>query len=305
MKKETFILHSESDGLDISCLMILPEEEPKALLQIAHGMCGCKERFLPFMEYMASKGIACIANDHRGHGESILTAEDLGYMYDGGYEALVSDMRMVFEFVSDSYPTAPFYLLGHSMGSLASLLYSRRWPESLAGVILCGIPYYDPTFFHPYPLLKFLCNSGYGRMKFPLLQNIGSARYNHRFADEGPLAWTCSDPDVRKALLSNPHCNFTFTLNGYMNLTGMLKEVYSSDSWINTFMPGHILMLSGADDPCTSYGRSLDIIYLMMNNYCLGEMSVKRRTYPRMRHELLNEIDKELVWNDILKFLHS
>ena len=305
MKKEKFILCSSSDGLKISCLMVHPEGKPKALLQIAHGMCGCKERFLPFMEYMASKGIACVANDHRGHGESILTAEDLGYMYDGGYEALVSDMRMVFEFVSDSYPTAPFYLLGHSMGSLASLLYSREWPESLAGVILSGIPYYEPTFFHPYALLKYLCDSGYGRMRLSRLQNIGSARYNYRFADEGNMAWVCSDPDVRKELLSNPNCNFTFTLNGYMNLTGMLKKVYSSDSWVNASLPEHILMLSGADDPCTSYGRSLDIIALLMNNYCLKDINVARHTYPKMRHELLNEINKEKVWSDILKFLNS
>lgn len=203
MKKENFILRSESDGLGISCLMILPDGKPKAYLQIAHGMCGCKERFLPFMEYMADKGIACIANDHRGHGESILAAEDLGYMYDGGYEALVSDMRMVFEFVSDSYPTAPFYLLGHSMGSLASMLYSRKWPESLAGLVLIGIPYYEPTFFHPYTFLKHLCDSGYGRTRLFRLQNIGSAWYNYRFADEGNMAWVCSDPDARKELLDN------------------------------------------------------------------------------------------------------
>ena len=64
MKKENFILRSESDGLGISCLMILPDGNPKAYLQIAHGMCGCKERFLPFMEYMAGKGI-CMMEDMR------------------------------------------------------------------------------------------------------------------------------------------------------------------------------------------------------------------------------------------------
>ncbi len=305
MKKENFILRSESDGLEISCLIVLPEGKPTACIQIAHGMCGCKERFLPFMEYMASKGIASIANDHRGHGESILTAEDLGYMYEGGYEALVSDMRMVFEFVSCSYPTAPFYLLGHSMGSLASLLYARRWPESLTGLILSGIPYYESSYFHSYPLLKLLCDSGLGHIRLPLLQNIGSARYNRRFAAEGRHAWTCSDPAARKSRQEIPHCNFAFTLNGYMNLSGMLKEVYSSDSWLNITLPEHILMLSGADDPCTTYGKSLDIIYLLINNYCMKDMDIRMHIYPKMRHELLNETNKELVWNDILKFQKS
>ena len=83
MKRKEFILQSASDGLGISCLMVIPDVKPRVVIQIAHGMCGCKERYLPFMEYMASHGIACIANDHRGHGESVLSSDDLGYMYEG------------------------------------------------------------------------------------------------------------------------------------------------------------------------------------------------------------------------------
>ena len=117
MMKEEFILRSGSDGLDISCLTIRPEGKPKAVLQIAHGMCGYKERYMAFMEYMSSHGVACVANDHRGHGKSIRSKDDLGYMYAGGYEALAGDMRMVHEFMSGLCPEVPYYLLGHSMGS--------------------------------------------------------------------------------------------------------------------------------------------------------------------------------------------
>lgn len=82
---ERFILKSDVDALDISVVVVSPEEvSPKMALQLAHGMCGCKERFMPFMEYMASKGVLCVANDHRGHGESVRQTDDLGYMYEGG-----------------------------------------------------------------------------------------------------------------------------------------------------------------------------------------------------------------------------
>jgi alpha-beta hydrolase superfamily lysophospholipase len=305
MMKEEFILRSGSDGLDISCLMIRPEGKPKAILQIAHGMCGYKERYMGFMEYMSSHGVVCVANDHRGHGKSIRSKDDLGYMYSGGYEALTGDMRMVHEFISGLYPDVPVYLLGHSMGSLASLLYSRKWADSLSGLILCGIPYYELSFIHSYSFFRFLSNAGCGHIRFPLLQNLGSARFNYRFADEGTMAWTCSDPAVRQAFLDNPSGNFNFTLNGYMNLIGMLKEVYSSDSWINTELPGHVLLLSGADDPCTAYGKSMDVISLLVNNYCLKDIDVRRHTYPKMRHEILNEIYKVQVWDDILSFLFN
>ena len=81
---ERFTIRSDADSLDISVMTVAPEEGSiKAVLQLSHGMCGCKERFMPFMEYMARNGIMCVANDHRGHGESVRTSRDLGYMYEG------------------------------------------------------------------------------------------------------------------------------------------------------------------------------------------------------------------------------
>ena len=78
-----FTLDSAYDGLHLSVLMVRPEGDPEAVLQISHGVCGCKERYIPFMEYMAGHGVACVACDHRGHGDSVLSREDMGYMYKG------------------------------------------------------------------------------------------------------------------------------------------------------------------------------------------------------------------------------
>ena len=96
---------SECDSVPISVMACLPDEgKPEAVMQIAHGMCGCKERFLPFMKYMADHGIACVANDHRGHGASVHSYEDLGYMYKGGGMALVGDMVQLTLWIYESFP---------------------------------------------------------------------------------------------------------------------------------------------------------------------------------------------------------
>ena len=110
-----FTLDSAYDGLHLSVLMVRPEGEPSAVLQLSHGMCGCKERYLPFMEYMSDHGVACVASDHRGHGASVLSKDDLGYMYSGGYVALVEDMKMVSDWTRKRFPDVPLFLLGHSM----------------------------------------------------------------------------------------------------------------------------------------------------------------------------------------------
>ena len=62
MKRE-LTFKSRVDGLGIGVVAVLPENGPKAVIQLAHGVCGCKERFLPFMEYMARNGIACVLYD--------------------------------------------------------------------------------------------------------------------------------------------------------------------------------------------------------------------------------------------------
>ena len=97
-------MRSAYDDLDISVMVVRPEGAPRAVVQVVHGLCGCKERFLPFMEFMANKGVACVAGDHRGHGASVKSVDDLGYMYDGGYRALVDDMRMVTNWAHNEFP---------------------------------------------------------------------------------------------------------------------------------------------------------------------------------------------------------
>ena len=298
-----FILISEYDGLEISCLLSSPDGEVCAVLQISHGMCGCKERYIPFIRYMASKGVACIVNDHRGHGDSVRSQDDRGYMYEGGYSALVSDMNQLTSYARSLFPDAPFFLLGHSMGSLAAVLYAGRWPENLSGLILCGIPYYMSPVKVSVLIMRSLCALGGGRMRMSYIQMLSSSIMNRRFRNEGEQAWVCSDPEVRSDFRNTPKCNLSFTANGFHNLMSMLSEAYSSDIWNGVDRRFPVLMLSGADDPCTSYGKS---IQMMSERMCrAGFTDIDTEIFPEMRHELLNELGKELVWEKICMFIRK
>lgn len=111
MKMDIETIKSVSDGLTIKVLSVFPEvQQPKAVLQIVHGMCEHKERYVPFMEYMASNGYACVIHDHRGHGETVHGADDLGYFYKGGYRAAVDDVLEVTLYAKKRFPGIPFFL---------------------------------------------------------------------------------------------------------------------------------------------------------------------------------------------------
>lgn len=94
-KYEAYI-ESEADGLDISVLAVVPDETPyKGILQLVHGMSEYKERYLPFMEYMAKKGYVCVIHDQPRPWEKCAALDDLGYMYGGGADAILKDIEVV------------------------------------------------------------------------------------------------------------------------------------------------------------------------------------------------------------------
>ena len=124
-KYEAYI-ESEADGLDISVLAVVPDETPyRGILQLVHGMSEYKERYLPFMEYMAKRGYVCVIHDHRGHGKSVRAMDDLGYMYGGGADAILKDIEVVNREMHQQLPDLPLILFGHSMGSLAVRAFAR------------------------------------------------------------------------------------------------------------------------------------------------------------------------------------
>ena len=92
---ESFYIPSKVDGLQLSVMTITPDCAPVGIVQISHGMCEHKERYIPIMEFLASKGFACIIHDHRGHGGSVKSEEDLGYFYQGGEKGLIADVALV------------------------------------------------------------------------------------------------------------------------------------------------------------------------------------------------------------------
>lgn len=300
---EHFILHSRYDNIDISTMAVLPMGEIQAIVQLVHGMQGCKERFIPFMEYLAGKGIACIINDHRGHGESVIAEADRGYMYESGYIGLIDDMKLVNEWIHSNFPDIKVFMIGHSMGSLAGRTYLKDYDNTLSGLVLCGNPSH-PFYSEPgLKLMRMLEKIAGDRIRMRRLQDYASDRFNRTFADEGRNAWICSDPQARKAFDENRSCDFTFTINGYLVLLDLMHETYSQKGWhlTNPLMPIHFI--SGKDDPCMINERRFHSSAQMLAT--VGYKNVTSAIYSGMRHEVLNEIGKETVWEEILQIIMS
>ena len=140
----TLKLKSNFDDLSLGVAFLPAQGTPKAIFQIVHGMAEHKERYYPFMEFLSEHGYACVIHDHRGHGESVKSEQDLGFMYDGGADAMVEDVLLVQDWAKGQFPNLPVYLFGHSMGSMVVRAFTRKYDDRIDKLIVCGCPSNNP-----------------------------------------------------------------------------------------------------------------------------------------------------------------
>lgn len=313
-KTHDFSFFSNEDKLELSGLAVIPDGDLKGVLQIVHGMCEYKERYLDFMQYMAGEGFLCIIHDHRGHGKSIESMEDLGFFYEGGFQALVEDTHQLTELVKEQLKEAnsrkhtenekiPYYLLGHSMGSLVARCYMKKYDYEIDKLIVMGSPSKLPGMTMGVVLTDLMAKIKGEHNHSKLLDYmVVNSHYEKRFASEKTVhAWVCSDKEVVKRYNEDPFCNYCFTINGYQNLVRLTKETYSPKNWEMQNPDIPILFMSGKNDPCAvspvDFGKA---IHFMKDR---GYTNVKGRFYKGLRHEILNEKSKNRVYRDIYEFL--
>ena len=292
-------LISESDGLEISVLTCVDGVAPKAVFQIVHGMCEHKERYVPFMEFLASKGYAVVIHDHRGHGESVRSSEDLGYFYEGGWEAMVDDIRLVNEWAHNRWPGLPLILFGHSMGSMAVRSYTKRYDDTIDALFVCGCPSFNSGSGVGKVLAKAIGGLKGERHRPRLIQKIAFGSYSRNFKGEtSPNCWVCSNPSIIKEYDADPLCNYVFTANGFRNLFGLMQDCYSVKGWKVSRPQLPVRFISGADDPCLISPKAFESAVENMRR--VGYKDVSSHLYPGMRHEILNETDRQTVWDDVV-----
>jgi alpha-beta hydrolase superfamily lysophospholipase len=299
---EETTLVSPSDSLELSVLIAYPETEPTAIVQLVHGMCEHKERYIPLMRFLSQHGYVCVMHDHRGHGKSVRTADDLGYFYAGGYVAMVDDTHAVTQLIKNRYADLPVYLFGHSMGSMVVRAYTKRYEQQIAGLIVCGSPSYNSANSIGKQIAKCQGHKHGDHYRSKSIQKLAFGSYNKSFGNvSSPNAWICSDTAVVAAYDASPLCNYIFTSNGFYNLFALMDDAYNRKDWhvVNAQLP--IWFISGEDDPCFISPKKFN--HAVDNMRKVGYVNVTSKLYPHMRHEIVNELGKEQVWNDILNQL--
>lgn len=297
-------IKSNQDGLELEMLLIKPEGEIKGIVQISHGMAEHKERYKTFMEYLASCGYMAIIHDHRGHGASIKRHEDLGYFYDEKGEAIVEDLHQITTYIKEQYSNKKVILLGHSMGSMVVRKYIKKYDKEIDGLIVCGSPSRNPFAGLALGVVKLLkiFKGEYHRSNF--IQRLAFGTYNKNI--KNPIsenAWVCANENTVKEYDKDELNGFVFTLNGFQNLFILMKDIYNKQGWQLNNQELPIFFIAGEDDPVIMSTKDWQKAQDFLKE--IGYQNVSGKLYSGMRHEILNEKENKMVFEDVLEWIEK
>ena len=303
--KETFKIQS-SDGIhDLHVTHYKPDGKVKAVLQIVHGMCEYIDRYDEFAMYLNEHGIAVLGLDHLGHGHSVNSDDELGFFGEkGGKGFLIKDQFYLTRQIKRLYPGKKVFMLGHSMGSFITRRYITIWGGELDGVIVMGTGQQPFAKVKAGRMLAYTIMHSKGLMyRSELLYKLSTGGYEDAFKKRGLGSWLSKNDDINASYEADKYCNFIFTASGFHTLFSIVEDLSlkKNDNRIPTELP--ILFMSGMDDPVGDYTKGVLAVY---NEYRkLGIKDLDVIFYQNDRHEILNELDREDVYRDVLAFLEN
>lgn len=304
MKKEKFSFLSSAKYCQISAVRYLPDEKPKAILQIAHGMVEFIERYEDFATYLCNLGIMVVGNDHLGHGDSVNSSDDWGYIASKeGYLKILEDMHILCINTKKEYPDTPYFLLGHSMGSFFARLFLIKYGKELDGYIIMGTGQQTKmTVVGGKMICRILAVFRGWKYRSKFVNNMAIGSYNKKWEpSQTHCDWLTKDEKIVNWYAKEPRCQFVFTLNGFYNLFSCLEEIVDNNNLDKMPLDKPVLLVSGEDDPVGDFGKSPQLVFNIFKDK--GIKDVELKLYPTDRHEILNETDKNQVYEDIVKWI--
>ena len=304
MCESTFL--SSDDHTQLYYREYLPDGEAVGIVQLVHGIAEHIGRYDEFASFLADNGYIVVAHDQLGHGKSVQNPELLGFFSEsGGWDKAVQDIRNLHNMTAAKFPGKPYFLFGHSMGSFLVRTYLIRFRDGLDGVMFSGTGQQNPLLITG---AKAMCAREAKKhgpaYKSTRLNKIAFGSYNDKCDSvRTSYDWICRDPEVVDKYIADPLCSFipSASLLGDM-MEGILYISRPKNvARMKKNLP--VLFFSGDRDPVGDYGRG--VIRAYKSFLKAGMTDVTMKLYHNARHEMLNELNKAEVYQDILSWLNG
>jgi len=245
----------------------VPEEKPKAILLVIHGLVEHSGRYMNVVNYFVPKGYAVYALDHIGHGRS-----DGNRTLIGQFKDFTDTIKQYFDLVKKWNPNVPIIIFGHSMGGLITTNYLLDYQSELDAAIISGPPLKMPNI-----ISNFLGNTLSSFVPWMGLMRIDPKDISR-------------DKKVVKAYIDDPLVyNGRISVRLLSEIVKGMERVSKEASKIN--LP--ICIVHGGADVLADPSGS----QTLFDNVSSQKKSII--FYDGLYHEVLNEPEHERVLEDI------
>ncbi len=289
------------DGFDIKGYYWQSDNDSIAILVLSHGMAENIERYIAFAEFLNTHNIDVIGFHQRGHGPN---AEMLGYLGDNGWDAMKEDLRYVINSLKIEHENKPVILMGHSMGSFLVRDFLKTYSSLIDGVILSGTGFYSRLTLK---LGKWLAEKDvkkHGDKHISELVHKMAFESNNKKVKlpRTDMDWLTRDSKIVEDYINNPLCGQKHPSSFYALFFNGLEGVFSQAAEVNFKSDLPMFIFSGDSDPIGNYGKGVQqtVKYYKEHGY-----RVSLKLYKDGRHEMLNEINHDEVFEDISNWIIS
>ena len=306
MKKEEFFFESRDNQSRIHAVRYTPDDgNVIGVVQIIHGMAEYVERYAEFAQFLTEKGFVVTGEDHLGHGGSV-GENGCGYFCEQDpATVVVRDVHRLKKLTQQIYPYVTYIILGHSMGSFILRNYLYRYGTGISGAVIMG------TGMQPGPMLMAAkavaaVNKAFfgSRHVSRFLDGLAFGSYNKRFAPaRTDKDWFSRDTAVVDRYIEDPKCGFIFTVNGFQTLFELIHRCQKPENLQKIPEGLPVLIISGEEDPVGAYGEGVRKTAQAMEKSGMKRLTV--RLYPAYRHELLNELERITVMEEIYDWINA
>lgn len=269
-------------------------KKPKACILVIHGMQEHGARYDDFANFLQSKGYITLVSDLRGHGLTARCSDELGRGEgDDIFSEIVEDQTILAHYLIKTY-NLPLYVFGHSYGSFITQKLIQVIP-SIKKAIICGTTNGDSALIGlGKTLAGVLVIFGKKDNRANIVQNMSLKSYGKGFEDGN---WLSRDNEVWEEYKRDSLCGNAFPLSFFNSMLSNLNQLNKNVGFVNKEM--QILFICGDKDPVGSNGKHVKSLHEF---YLKKGLNSHIKIYPECRHELLNELNKKEVYNDILNF---
>ncbi|NQX92612.1 MAG: alpha/beta hydrolase [Flavobacteriales bacterium] len=276
-------------------------DSPKATIVISHGMAEHSGRYDPIAKYFNDHQFNVLAFDHPGHGRTSEKNGQRGFIAEkDGWAFLAVSFHTVLKSADQ-----PVFLLGHSMGAILSATTNFRHQPKIKGLVLSALAF-DAGFLTTAgkTLSSLLGKVTSKSSSSGIMNQLTFGDFNKTFKPaRTKFDWLSRAHAEVDKYVNDPDCGEVFTHQFFNDLISGVGQLYDHLKEKRVTTP--TLLLAGSDDPVVGFEKKFKGTVSKFEASAAPNVQVKHTVFKGARHEIMNEINREEVLDNIIEWCKS